>query len=41
MKIRICRNNVAGAPRFRVTKLPINQTVVWLGPLFILIGRVR
>jgi hypothetical protein len=41
MKLRIFRNNVAGAPRWQVTKLPINQTAVWLGPLFILIGVAR
>ncbi len=39
MKIRLYRNNVKGAPRLWKRKLPIRQTLLWLGALFILIQR--
>lgn len=37
MKIHIAKNNVKGAPRWKMARLPIKQKVFWIGPLFVLI----
>lgn len=38
MKIRIYRNHVPGAPRLKRSRF-YGQTLIWLGPVFILIQK--
>jgi hypothetical protein len=39
LKVRFYRNSASGAPKWDIKHLPIKQTLVWMGPLFILIQR--
>jgi hypothetical protein len=39
MTIRFYCNNAPAAPRWKAARLPINQTLLWIGPFFILIQR--
>jgi hypothetical protein len=38
MKIRVFRNDPV-SPRLKVAHLPVRQTLIWLGPWFILVKR--
>lgn len=33
----ISRNDVSGAPRFHIARIPIGQFAIWLGPIFVLL----
>jgi hypothetical protein len=39
MKVRVYRNSAPEAPRFQVAKLPVRQTLIWVGPMFVLVQR--
>lgn len=37
--VRFYRNSASGAPKWDIKHLPIRQTLIWVGPMFVLIQR--